>query len=98
MRKHLYQLALVLALSATFAFGQTTPNASTNPSSATPMAGQSQSTTGDMASDKDKVKAGAVDDDTIRRQVKEQLATNPSFAGVNVDVAKDGAVTLTGDV
>ena len=99
MRKHLYQLALILALSATFAFAQTTPNASTNPNSATPMASQSgQSTSGDMDKDKDKLKAGAVNEDTIRRQVKEQLATNPSFSGVNVDVAKDGAVTLTGDV
>src|ERR1051326_3624418 len=53
MRKHLYQLALVLALSATFAFAQTPPNASTNPNSATPMAGQSgQSTSGDIDKDK----------------------------------------------
>lgn len=97
MRKHLYQVALVLALSATFAFAQTTPNASHNPSSATPQADQSSQapSTGDM--DRDKTKAGAVDEDTIQRQVKEQLATNPSFSGVNVDVKKD-VVTLSGDV
>ena len=35
---------------------------------------------------------------TIRRQVKEQLATNPAFASVNVDVNGKGHVTLSGDV
>ncbi len=39
----------------------------------------------------------AVDDSDLQRQVKEQIATNPSFANVNVEVEK-ATVTLTGTV
>ena len=100
MRKYLYQVAFVLALSATFAFAQTKPSASGNDQSMTPQAGQ-KAQSGDIDQSKgqakDGMKTGAVDQDTLIRQVKEQLATNPSFSGVNVEVSKD-TVTLTGDV
>jgi osmotically-inducible protein OsmY len=100
MRKYLFHLALALVLSASFAVAQTTPN-SEHPNSVTPQADKDKSpVAGDVDRDKDKDKAmaGAVDDDTIRRQVKEQLATNPAFASVNVDVNGKGHVTLSGDV
>jgi len=98
MRKHLYQLAFVFALSATLAFAQTKPSGSGTDQSMTPQAGQSKAQAGDIdQSSKDQSKKAVVDQDTLVRQVKEQLATNPSFSGVNVEVSKD-TVTLTGDV
>ena len=101
MKKQIWTLGIAVLLTAAMAFAQTPAQSSssseTGASAQSANPAQSQST---MSQDQDKSKANAsaaVDDDTLRRQVKEQLSTNPALSGVNADV-DHGTVTLTGAV
>jgi osmotically-inducible protein OsmY len=113
MKRSLLTGVFVLLLSAVFAFAQTpsqdkgqNPPQNPSPTNANNPA-QPQNQNPDMQAapgaqsvapqDKGATSAAATDDDTLKRQVKEQLSSNPDLANVQVEVAK-GKVTLTGSV
>ncbi len=112
MKKSLQVLTFGLALSTAFAMAQTNPSTSgqmgqqpaqagtyqngqqSQPSQPSAMPDTTANSTSTTASDSKKAQ---VDDQTIQRQVHEQLATNPDLQNIQVSVDK-GKVSLTGSV
>src|SRR4051794_38203404 len=103
-------LSATLAFAQTGTTGGATSQTSTTGQTATPGATPptfpptttSDDTKKDQDREKDKDKdhsssSASVSDDTLRRQVREQLSTNPSLANINVDV-NNANVMLTGSV
>ena len=112
MKRSLFTGVLVLLLSAAFAVAQSTsqdkgqsqnpsPTGASNPAQpetqARPDAPPQSDAQAGATQDKNATSAAATDDDTLKRQVKEQLASNPELANVQVEVV-NGKVTLTGSV
>lgn len=113
MKKYAVQFALVLLLAAGLAFAQAMPSQQypsgsqqNTPQATRPTVPEQQQPGTEQAPDqnakhdrgKDKNKAASsIDDESLRRQVKEQLATNPSLVSVEVRVEK-GKVVLEGNV
>src|SRR6185369_2582324 len=113
MKKSLQVFVFTLALATTYTLAQTsstpdsmgntgsTASSTANQNTSHDTMGQSSSSstmdqTGSMDKDKDN-KSAMVDDQTLHRQVHEQLASNPNLQNVQVEVDK-GTVKLTGSV
>ncbi len=100
MRNRVYLWVFVLALSAAVAGAQAQAQPQTSaPSSQQPdQMGQQPDQAGQQAGQsKDKGQATKVDDETLHRQVHEQLASNPNLQNLRVTV-NNGVVTLEGSV
>ena len=108
MKKTLYLLVFVLALATAVTLAQSSPagTSTQSPASASPSTTSDQSTAApasqDMDRDKDKNKnhsksKSSVDDDTLNRQVKDQLSSDAAMKNVQANVSK-GVVNLEGTV
>ena len=92
MKNRLLTLLFVLVLSAAVAVAQTSTTPATN---STP---DNQNTSDQMGQTSNtQNSAASADDESLHRQVHEQLATNPAFQNVQVTV-KNSVVTLDGTV
>jgi osmotically-inducible protein OsmY len=97
MRKNHLILILLLAAATTFALAQGQGGTAGGAGGGTPPTADTQSR-GDRGQDKAKAdQTASVDDETLHRQVHEQLTSDPNFKNVTVDV-KDGVVDLNGVV
>jgi osmotically-inducible protein OsmY len=103
MKKHLFTILFVLCLSAAVAFAQAAaPNADTpvQGTKTTAPEGPAHSASTpqtDQTMDQKTSSMANVDDESLHRQVHEQLAANPELQNVQITV-KNGVVTLDGSV
>ena len=95
MKKSLHLFVFVLALSCAFALAQqSTVGQSTDQNTKDHSINPEQAQSQDMNSGKSKP---MVDDQALHKQIQDQLASNPAFSGVQVEV-ENGTAKLTGTV
>lgn len=105
MRNYFYSTVLALALVTAYAVSQTgsyppsnqPQSGTTSPPDASQSTSPSSNQNGQSQTMPQADKTPPVDDQTLQSKVRDQLASNPSFSGINV-TANKGVVTLEGTV